>query len=215
MYRRIITALILLLSLSLSAVELDSQKVFGRELDRSDPDFVSMQERFSDLPLVASYTQTKHISKIKKDLVSTGKMLMAPNRGMVFIIERPYRSVMIVGRDQMKQQVGSGKVSQMDVSKNHIYTSMASSLESIFTGDYDTIEKNFKISFLSQDGRWYLGLRPREKTLSAFIESITIAGRDTLEELLMKEESGDYVLYTFTECIQRELGQDEEKYYSL
>ena len=216
MYRRLLlSALLVSLCLSLGAMDLSDPKIFKAELDRKDPEFVSMQERFSELPLVASYTQTKHIGKIKKDLVSTGRMLMAPGKGMVFMIKKPYRSVMVVGKDQMKQQVGSGKVTQMDVSQNHIYTSMATSLESIFTGDYDRIEKNFHISFLSEDGRWYLGLKPRDKALSAFIKSITIAGSENLEELLMVEKNGDYVLYTFKDTEQRELSENEEKTYSI
>ncbi|MBR1919312.1 MAG: outer membrane lipoprotein carrier protein LolA [Spirochaetales bacterium] len=216
MYRRLfVSALLLSIALSISAIALDDPKLFDSQLDRNDPAFISMQESFSELPLVASYTQKKHIAKIGRDLVSTGKMLMAPGKGMAFIIERPYESVMVVGKEQMKQQIGSGKVKQLDVSGNHIYTSMATSLESIFTGDYDSIERNFHISFISEGGRWVIGLKPRDKALSAFIESISIAGREELEELLMVEKSGDYVLYTFEDARQRELNENEEKTYSI
>lgn len=196
------------------AADIRDPAVYEHPVHSDDPDFKTVQESFSASPMVADYVQIKTIKRLNRSLESSGRMVIRPGTGIAWITEKPYASAMIVGRDYMKQQIGSRTV-VMDVSENRIYLSIAEALESIFAGDFSHIDTVFDSFFLRDGDTWYLGLIPKDDAVQSFVQSITIQGTKTVDAVLLTEVSGDSILYTLENVEQRTLNSDEEKLFSL
>lgn len=196
------------------AADIRDPAVYEHPVHSDDPDLKTVQESFSASPMVADYVQTKTIKRLNRSLESSGRMVIRPGTGIAWITEKPYASAMIVGRDYMKQQIGSRTV-VMDVSENRIYLSIAEALESIFAGDFSHIDTVFDSFFLRDGDTWYLGLIPKDDAVQSFVQSITIQGTKTVDAVLLTEVSGDSILYTLENVEQRTLNSDEEKLFSF
>lgn len=183
----------------------------------SDEDilFLKNLDSFSGTSLAGSYSQVKSVVGSTRSLTTTGKVLISPEDGIAWLAEKPYSSKLIVTKDHLTQQIRDGKPSLLDVSGNEIYTQIATALECVFFGDFDTMLKAFEADFSRTDASWLLTLVPREKTLSAFIKSIEITGSNSINELCLYQTTGDKVVYGFVDLIVRELTSEEKAVYSL
>lgn len=196
------------------AVDIYDESIYANPLQEGDTGFEAVKASFSPSPMTADYTQIKTVRRLDKNFESSGRMIILPGTGIVWITEKPYASKMVAGRSGMKQQVGS-RIVAMDVSQNGIYLSFAGALESIFAGEFSGLEDVFDLFFTADEGRWFLGLVPRDENVKAFIRSITIEGSGTVDAVLMEENSGDSVLYRLENVEQRKLTEDEEKEFSF
>lgn len=206
--------LILLIITNLFAIDVNSNEIYNNQLVDSNADFILMQTSFKNTSMVADYKQTTSIKRLNKKLVSSGEMILIPGKGIAWFTQKPYASTMLIGRDFMKQKIGS-KTVVMDVSENQIYLSIADALESIFAGNFKNIKEVFATYFFTEGAVWYLGLIPKDKNVASFVENITIKGTLTVEVVLMKEKVGDEILYEFTNVEQRELTETEKEAFNI
>ncbi len=195
--------------------------VFKHPLNRSNGDFIRVEKSFSAAPIVASYMQTRTISRLNKSIASSGTMIVKPGVGIAWIAKEPYESLLVVGPEGMRQRTGARSVS-MDTSGNQIYQAIANALDGLFLGDFLAVETAFSVFFSSSGngGDWVIGLIPKEKAIKAAIASIEMrgkieGGRAVIASLIMKEAGGDSVLYEFSNLKIRELDETEEAIFSF
>lgn len=203
-----------LITTMLFCVDINSSELFDNRLDQTDSNFLTLKARFTKSPIISEYKQTKTMSSLGRNLVSSGKMFLDPGLGIVWLTEKPYSSSMFIGRTTMKQMVGNKTVS-MDVSKNRIYLVIADALESVLLGDFSHLEDVFIPYVLYEGDSWFLGLIPKEETIKTFIDSITIQGGAYIEKVLMVENSGDRILYEFYNMEKREMRDEEKKFFDF
>ncbi len=196
------------------SADIYDESIYSHPLQADDSGFETVKNSFSTSSMTADYIQIKTIKSLDKKLESSGRMILLPGTGIAWITEKPYASKMIVGRNSMKQQVGS-RIITMDVSGNGIYLSIAEALESIFAGDFSRLEDVFDLYFVSSGGGWFLGLVPKDSNVKSFVHSITIGGSVSIDTVLMRENSGDSILYKLKNVEQRKLTADEEKEFSF
>lgn len=187
--------------------------VFG--LNNDDIAFLKSLDSFSGSSLSGSYSQIKGVSGSTRTLTTTGRVLISPEDGIAWLAEKPYESKLIVAKDHLTQQVRKNNPTRLDVSGNEIYTSIATALECVFFGDFDTMQKVFNAELSKSGSSWVLLLKPREKSLSSFISRIEIDGSDCLESLCMYEATGDKIVYSFENLVPGELNGEEKAVYSL
>jgi hypothetical protein len=65
-------------------------------------------------------------------------------------------------------------------------------LRATFAGDLERLRQDYELDFRTADGRWALGLRPRDRSILAAIERIDIAGRGAdIDRIVIEESGGD------------------------
>ncbi|MCQ2398352.1 MAG: outer membrane lipoprotein carrier protein LolA [Sphaerochaetaceae bacterium] len=170
---------------------------------------------FSSSSLKGNFTQTKTVTSSGRKLESSGRVQIDPQRGIVWYTEKPYSSILIVGSTNLVQKTGSGKPVRLDMSKNRIYTHIAQAMESIFFGDFSTMQKSFNCSFAAKNGTWNIRLKPKDKILSSFISEINIEGNSQIKSLLLEEASDDSILYRFENLVPEELSSEETEIYNM
>ena len=169
-----------------------------------------------DTPVVSSYTQTKTVPRLNRKLVSSGTFLLKPGTGMAWDASKPYESVLLVGRDEVRQRIGQGKTVALDVADNQIFSSIARAIESIVSGDYSTALEYFSLYFEDGPEGWTLGFVPKAAALSSYMDNVVVKGHDgVMESVLLEEVSGGSVLYEFDGLDARELTDEEEKLFAL
>lgn len=167
-------------------------------------------------PVVSAYTQTKTISRLNRKLVSSGTFILKPESGMVWATVKPYESVLFVGRSEAKQRIGQGKTSVMEVSENAIYNSIARAIESIVSGDYEVALEFFALYFEETEEGWAIGFKPEGAVLSSYMDNVVVRGTgDQMRSVLLKEVSGNTILYEFEGLDARDLTDEEERLFAL
>ena len=208
---RKIVFLILILCVSACVFADDSYKEV--DLTKGGYDFIS--GAFKGGSFSGDFTQTKTVAGSNRAFVSTGKVLIAAGHGIVWYTEKPYASMLAVGKDVLIQKIRDGAPTHLDMAQNPIYTQIATTLECVFSADFSAMGDMFR-TYLSGDAKaWSLRLIPKSKTVSSFMESIELSGSDTFEYLKLYETTGDAIAYAFSNMENRELTDEELAVWSL
>ncbi|MCK9171066.1 MAG: outer membrane lipoprotein carrier protein LolA [Treponema sp.] len=162
-----------------------------------------------------SFSQVKTINAAKRSLKSTGTFIFCLE-GIVWKTMKPFPSTLIVGMKSVVQITPDGTKSVIDASNNQIFTSISTTLSSIFLGNTENIYKNFNINFTSENGRWNAVLTPKDKTVTAVMKSLSLGGLVSksgtqFDTIVMTESGGNTITYTFTDQkYPMELSADEK-----
>ena len=187
----------------------------GTQVDLTKGDYSFISDAFGGSSMAGLFKQTKTVAGSPRSFVSTGAILIKTGKGIVWCTEKPYPSILVVGRDTLIQKIRDGEAVHLDIANNPIYIQIATSMECVFSADFSKIASLFT-TYLSKAGdAWELLLIPKDKTVASFMTSITMTGSDTFDSLKMVETTGDSILYEFSGMEQRELTDDELAFYSL
>ena len=172
---RVLLAGLLLLSAAAQAVTLDD-----------------LQQRFASQAVVrADFTQLREI-KGMAPLKSSGKLLIAQDKGLWWHQARPFPLTLVLD-DQRMMQVMNGQAPQVITAEsnpqmfqfNHL-------LRALFRADRQVLEQNFALDF--QDGgqgKWQLVLTPKTSPLDKLFITITLQGAAWLNAIELNDRQGD------------------------
>lgn len=189
--RKIFLSIFVFLTISVSAAELNLKPV-------TKGDF--MQEHY--------------LAKAQRSLISSGAFIMAQDKGIVFDIQQPFPSKMIVSKEKFVQILNNGDVSIMDGSENAIFKNIAAIISSIFSGNMQALDSNFYIAEVKGEKN-ILTLMPKDIFLALLFEKFVLSIGESIEGLTIFETSGNWVEYKFSNLeFPEKLTEDEEKLFS-
>jgi outer membrane lipoprotein carrier protein len=198
--KRIALAIALCAFAAMGAFAEGVDPVFAHPLNDSSRASLSASfGRLSDKPVVSgSFTQTKRIKRLGRNLVSKGDFLFSVEDGVYWNIRSPYPSTLILTAKRLVQRSATGEESVMDSSDNLVFKRIAGTMQSVFSGDLSALEDEFSVYFQGDLSAWHVGLVPKEKTVRDVIASIVVEGSESITNLKLAEGSGDVVSYAFT-----------------
>lgn len=209
MRKTAVLILILFVSFSLSATD------GYTEADLTTGDWSFISGAFGDGSCTGSFRQTRTVAGSTRTFVSTGRIQIASGYGIVWYTEKPYASILAVGRDVLIQKIRDGQPTHLDMAQNPVYTQIATTLECVFSADFSVMDETFR-TYVSGDGTsWSLRLEPRNTAVSSFMESMVLSGSDTFESLTLNETTGDTIIYEFSGMESREPTDEELAVWSL
>ena len=185
------------------------------QVNLTDGRYSFISDVFEGSSMAGLFKQTKTVAGSPRCFVSTGSILIKTGKGIVWVTEKPYPSILVVGRDVLVQKIRDGEATHLDIANNPIYTQIATSMECVFSADFSKISSLFNTYLTTDATGWELLLIPKDKTVASFISSITMRGSSTFDSLKMVETTGDSILYEFSDMVQRELTDEELALYSL
>lgn len=168
------------------------------------------------------FEQTQTVKKTARSVKSSGKFTISADDGMIWFTEVPVKSVMAVTKTFMVQEM-NGRKRKIDGSKNPTFTNMANVISSLFTGNYEEINKNFEVTCVKDENTksgWIITLTPTDKTISSYIKEITVTavqaqgGNTYLTHITMISFSEDTTSYELkNQVVTDTLTTDEAKYF--
>lgn len=172
-----------------------------------------------------SFVQERSAANLKRPLRSRGSFVIC-GEGIAWKTEKPVSSLLAVSRDKIIQAGPDGRKTVIDGSGNETFKNIAGTLATLFSGDRTELEKNFRVSFSAEAGRsggndWSIRLLPRDSTIASAIKSVVMEGgregqESFIRSVIIEEENGAVIRYSFSDQVHRNnLTDDEKAYFSF
>jgi len=146
-------------------------------------------------------------------LTSSGHFIVAPARGLIWGIERPFPTTTIVTPNGAAQDIGGMAMKLPAKNLRHLYDMVGGAL----AGDWNGLETDFEITS-SGDGRhWQMTLTPRQNDKPKLSYArITASGGPFVENIVMTKADGSYDAFNFTDPVlsQAPLAANESAVFS-
>ena len=162
------------------------------------------------------FIQTKTLQTNGRKLKSNGKYIICPE-GILWRIEKPVPSSLILTKTAMVQISANGKKSVMSGTDNQIFANISDTLSSVFSGDAAALKKNFNCDFkMKNNTEWSLTLTPKDSTIASVMKTLELSGvtepQTAMLSLVMSEASGNSITYEFiNQKYPEELSADEKQ----
>lgn len=192
---RVFLACLLLLACSAFA------DVFGRPLTaETKPALLQSLTVLTTSPLtVGEFKQVRTIKKLNREFVSTGFFAIDRQSGIVWDTRKPFATVFWVGDDAMVQLDPARNTKKtVSVKENPVFAEFSKTIQSVFSGNYGELERNFKIYFEKKGDAFTVGLVPKESAVVRVVASIVLEGTKELDKVKITDGDGNPVVYEFS-----------------
>ncbi len=141
---------------------------------------------------VGQFVQRRQLPELERPIVSRGRFAYSARRGLLWLIEEPVESRLVIDAEGVHQDGepvrGSGA-----------FEAIRPLFESLFSGDLAPLERDFLVTREDADEGWRLALSPRDGRLARALEGITIEGADTPRRLVIEASDGSRTELEFTD----------------
>ncbi len=158
-----------------------------------------------------NFNQIKKIKKINREIKSSGTFIVAVEDGILWNTQKPIASSMAITKSGIVQTSAQGKKSVMAAGGNATFEQVSTLITSLFNGNADALTKNFDIDFKGSADKWNAVLVPKDSSVKGFISQIEMAGRSSIDSVVLNEPSGDFTKYEFSNYSYPKALSDEEK----
>lgn len=131
--------------------------------------------------LQLDFRQRKWLPELQQPLASSGRLTIVPDLGLEWRVTEPFPSVWRVSDDGRVIEGPESRASRI----------IGDLLIALLSMDVASLESTFDLYWSRQPSGWWLGLRPRDERLRRVIESIAVAGDETLRKVEVHATGGD------------------------
>lgn len=151
--------------------------------------------------LNAKFEQIKTIEVLSKPLRSQGVMWMSESGDLVWQVNRPIKSTIVINDQGMVQFDRHDK----KIAKQKMFSMDEISLMflNIANGNLEELEKGFDMTWKCQIGTWEVMLEPKNKKISNFLSALSIRGDTKIQQFSYTEPRGDTTEITLTHQLDK------------
>lgn len=165
--------------------------------------------------LRGEFTQTKTMQMFNQPLRSQGNFLLEQNQGLLWRQTAPFPVSMALVKDKLSQQFGDQAAEVIIAKDNPMVFYFSHLFLSLFKGDMEGLSAQFEMKLSDKDGHWLLLLTPKSAPLNKIFASISIAGREFIDLLVLQELSGDISEIKFSQQHTTPNTLSEEEQHAL
>ncbi|NIG74644.1 outer membrane lipoprotein carrier protein LolA [Cedecea neteri] len=153
----------------------------------------ALQQRFTEQPVVrAHFEQTRTIKDLPQPLKSSGEMLIARDKGLLWDQTTPFSMKLLLDDTRMVQAINGQPPQTITAENNPQMFQFNHLLRALFQADRKVLEQNFRVEFADKgEGRWTLRLTPIVTPLDKIFASIDLAGGQYLDSIQLNDKQGD------------------------
>lgn len=153
----------------------------------------ALQQRFTEQPVVrAHFEQTRTIKDLPQPLKSSGEMLIARDKGLLWDQTTPFSMKLLLDDTRMVQAINGQPPQTITAENNPQMFQFNHLLRALFQADRKVLEQNFRVAFVNKgEGRWTLRLTPIVTPLDKIFASIDLAGGQYLDSIQLNDKQGD------------------------
>lgn len=160
-----------------------------------------LQEHFSQQAVIrAEFRQTRQIKGLTQPLLSSGEILISREKGLWWQQKTPFVLTLLLDEQRMMQQVAGERPQVITAQSNPQMFQFNHLLRSLFQADRSVLEANFILTFRDkQHGEWVMLLRPKTSPLDKVFNTITLEGKDYLDQIVLDDRQGDRTEIVFSD----------------
>ncbi|MDB5904645.1 MAG: outer rane lipoprotein carrier protein LolA [Betaproteobacteria bacterium] len=151
----------------------------------------ALSARFSKTPVVISeFTQTRTLSALTRPVKSSGRLVYARDRGVIWQIDKPYRATYVIDDEQIVEIDANNNRRAKSTKEAPAVGEVGRVFRSIVSGDRKTLIQYFGVTASGDASKWELRLTPKDK-VAPFLKSVTVRGGRFIDHIGLTEPSGD------------------------
>ena len=168
----------------------------GTALADSSAQLLAQIARISANPeaLQANFTQSKNIKGFRSPMQSSGKVILARQKGMLWVTEQPYQSTLKINPNGISE-VRNGQTQQLGNAQS--MSAMTQVMSSMLAGDFSSLQRYFSFTGKVSGNSWNLSLQPSDAQVKRVISSIQLRGGQYVNQAVIREMNGDITTIRF------------------
>ena len=135
------------------------------------------------------FTQTRTLAALSRPLKSSGSLVLARDKGVIWALKRPLAITYVMGprglmvvNGEVKERKGAGEA-PMVAQMGRIFQALAQ-------GDWQVLESFFTVTGAGDPGHWEVDLAPRAQA-AAFVKRVRLNGGRFIDRIRVDEPAGD------------------------
>jgi hypothetical protein len=154
------------------------------------PDAVTAHLR--DFPLLhVDFTQTRTLAALSRPLKSSGTVVVARDKGVIWQIRKPLSIGFVITPKGMLQIGPDGKPGpRAPQDASPVLAQIGRTFQSLFQGQWEALDGYFTVRAEGRPERWKITLSPKQQT-AAFLKGIQVSGGRFIERVHVDEPGGD------------------------
>lgn len=162
--------------------------------------FDSIAERIERTPVLrGTFTQEKQVEGFRNPLRSSGRFVLAAERGLLWETLAPFPSEVVLtqARIASRQPDGSWRV-EADAARQPGLAAINATFFALMAGDAAALSSRFDgEATLLPEGRWQLALTPKPGPLAQAFATLQIEGARFVEKVTLDDTQGDQTRIAF------------------
>lgn len=159
-----------------------------------------VRTQVAQVPLLrGDFTQEKQVSGFRNPLRSSGRFLLARDKGVVWTTTAPFPSELVITRDRIlsRQRDGSRRV-EVDGKQQPGLRSVNAMMFALMSGDTKALTSTFEVKGEPAETGWAMTLVPRSRQLAQAFTSVRLSGDRYVREVELREANGDLTRLRFS-----------------
>lgn len=139
------------------------------------------------------FTQLKHLSGFPQPLKSSGEFLFVRGLGVVWHTLEPFESRFVLDAVGIREQGQAAPAAgpDSDAGAAPALQMVSTVFLALFNLDLEALAAQFDLYSLPTAAGWTLGLRPRDPSVAAMADRITLRGQRRIEHIELSDGRGD------------------------
>lgn len=152
-----------------------------------------VRQRVYNAPVVrGGFEQLKSVKGFKQPLRSSGDFIVARGKGIVWHVQQPFESVLVVKPDSLQSRGSDGKVTmQMRAQDEPVLRTVNAMLFAVMSANLAELAQHFEVTGQVNSKSWTLHLVPRDPTLAQWLSAVDLQGNQFVQEVKLQELRGD------------------------
>ncbi|HEV7270508.1 outer membrane lipoprotein carrier protein LolA [Pseudoxanthomonas sp.] len=165
----------------------------------ADP-LLQVRDQVAQVPVLrGDFAQEKQVAGFRNPLRSSGRFLLARDKGVVWTTTAPFPSELVITRDRIlsRQRDGSRRV-EVDGKQQPGLRSVNAMMFALMSGDMKALTSAFDVKSEPATTGWAMTLVPRSRQLAQAFTSVRLSGDRYVREVELREANGDLTRLRFS-----------------
>lgn len=168
----------ILLSQRVAASESDTLSNIGKQIEQHEV-------------VRADFVQTKHMAALKRPLITHGKLLYSRAHGILWQIEKPFRTTYVLGESKIVEISADGVRKERGLSDIPALAQIGRVFRAMLGANTEAVKNNFDASVQGDSSKWQIQLLPNQSQLKQYLVQLTLNGSHFVERIEIAETNGD------------------------
>lgn len=148
--------------------------------------------------LRGAFAEDHYFNNSTKPLHTEGHFVVAPSRGILWMIEKPIPFNFIITPAGVTQALGTMPLMQIPAAKMPLIANVTGLVSATLAGDWAPLEKDFTVARKSTSAHWDATVTPREGVKMPF-QSLSFAGNKHVDSARALRAKGGFDKFTFSQ----------------
>lgn len=170
----------------------------------------------SNAVVCADFTQSKSLKALTRPLISKGNLIFVVRKGVLWQVREPFAAQVLVKSDALIKWDDKGVPQRVNFGQTPIFKALSEVFLAVFAGDLGLLQKSFDVQSNLSQQKWRLTMVPKDQAFAAIIKTVSVAGGQYVDELVITEGRGDQTEIQFTNMITEfcQLSDTEKRYFA-